>query len=251
MKTYRGAPSGTFLSAEQALQRPVDVVVPVTYSSNLFADGPRLSSLSRAAIDAAQLVCEELPDARMAIAGERTFDGFATTSELMCDRVVERGFSADRVTVLGNDRPDYNLIHTARQMRAVSDHMDETGDEHALAVAMDYHGPRVHIHADAFGLSTLQVVSVQSVLWRQGVAGEYPELAHLRPFRQREAPIRMVSRFDPTGRVLDWGAARQGPRLHDVVESDGKLEPVLSTARNRLAELRRNGVEVSARVTSL
>lgn len=227
------------ISPTEAIDIGPELLVPTTYTSTVRERQiAELTALSMAAIDATCLLALSVEDRGhkppdILIAGETTFSGHSSTSELMRDRALDTfGIEKHRIHILGQT-PGNNLIHTAKQMKRLSDAVSGDMAEKALVIPLRFHAVRVLDHARQFRLGRLRATTAQDILAAEGVLGDYPELDYLDDFWKRERFIQLLTKFEPNGYILDILAALQGPRLHDVKQTDdgSGYEAIISTAR--------------------
>ena len=222
----------------------VDTIIPLTYTTVMDqASVSRLSSLSRMAIDAAISLAEIHRSAQIVIASEHTFGPEQpATSQLMCEVAIDEGIKPNRIELVDDARAP--LDNTPQQLRALRRHMElKSLGSNVIAVAMDYHIPRIFRHARAMNIH-LNAVAISDVLAATTHAANYPEFEYLlrgsHGFRTWESIVHATSKINPNGQLLDLITKLRGPQVHDLVTDEkGQVAPLNVTTKKYLEQLRK------------
>jgi hypothetical protein len=235
--------TGYALSGQAALRESPDIefIVPFPYGSNveIGQEGPEpmLSVLSQMSIDAALVVAEHHPGAKVLVAGETPYgDDLPNTTELMMTRASRQ--VPDRADALvpvvrSDGRPNNN---TYRQAEAVAEHLRRgpaAGRQNILTLTLDYHAERVARTMGAYGVGS-DFVTAEAVFEETGNT-EYDRYAqYIDGLRKSERILMIMAR---KGFIPNLLTDLRGPRVVDVVEEDGETKLINENAQNRLAEL--------------
>jgi hypothetical protein len=235
--------TGHVLDGGTALRNSPDIefIVPFPYGSNIEIgqEGPEpmLSVLSLMAIDAALVVAEHHPDAKVLVAGETPYgDDLPNTTELMMRRAKQVSDRADAIVpvVRSDGRPNNN---TYRQAEAVAEHLREDPTagrlQNVLTIPLDYHAVRVAQTMGAYGVGS-DFVTAEAIFAETGNTQYNRYDQYIDGLRASE---RILMRIARKGFIPNLLTDLRGARVVDVIEEDGSMKLINEIAQKRLAKL--------------
>jgi hypothetical protein len=223
-----------------------DFISPMPYSSNIEigADGelaPRLSLLSRMAIDAAAIAWRANPEATVITAGETCYGSeLPDTPSLLFERALTaNSVPATALKLLFCLKNGRTLDNTYLQLRGLRDFVQRPSPANLLVLPLGYHAERVQEAAEALSLE-VDIVVVEDVLKMAGNT-EYAEaVACTSGLAKSERLLRRLQPLSPKGGLFNLITRATGPRLVDVVQdSDGSFILEQGLARTKKRQLQR------------
>jgi hypothetical protein len=227
----------------EGLQPRYDFIVPLPYTSTLVrgAEGgiePRLSVLSRMAIDAASLAWQANPKAHLLVTGETAYgQDLPSTADLMALRAEFHGGVAPEAIITHTALPSgRKLNNTYLQMRAIATTLGENKGN-VLFVPLDFHVPRTARIAQAFGFTTAAFAPAEAIL-RTANEHRYDVYAPYIPLlATAERWLHPLTAMDRKGRLLNALTAVLGGRQMDITVANGHIVIENGSASQRLQRL--------------